>query len=285
MPAEQLAGQIAAVQFTDTEVRRLATNASREAKRMLQGLDPNGIRAAQVQMAKLNAELWGNIASATKIGMGDAVWNATNMQALFDEKLFSAAGVGSRYWRESMIAQAQQGVQNLISRKVNGITLSQQVYRSQALSKGLVDKAINNGLLLGKSVAEIQRDVVGLIDPAVPGGVSYAANRLARTEVLNAYHTTSIQNFQKTPWVEVVEWNVSGSHPRPDICNEYAEDVTFKGGDPGQYRPYEVPDKPHPNCLCYVTPVTMDLDRYVKNFKSGQYDEYIDEQMGCYRVA
>lgn len=284
-PAEALHRTVQVITFTDNEVKRIAQKASQEAARVMADLDPKSPRYAQLAMAKVNVEMWGNIADATKVGIGDAVWNATEMQALFDEKMFGAAGISQQYWRASMIAQAQEGVNSLISRKENGINLSQKVYKNSALSKGKIDDIINNGLLLGKSQREIAKDVVGFINPNVPGGASSAAMRLARTEVNNAFHRTSIRNYQKTPWVEKVKWNLSGSHPRPDECNEYAESVHHKGWGAGEYRPDEVPEKPHPNCLCYVEPVTMDLEKFAKNFKAGKYDDHISEAMGCHRVA
>jgi hypothetical protein len=176
-------------------------------------------------------------------------------------------------------------VQSLISRKENGITLSDKVYRNKALSQGYVDRAINNGLLLGKSAAEIAKDVIGYIDPNVRGGASYAAMRLGRSEVLNAYHTTAINRYKANPWVEKVKWNLSGSHPRPDECNEYADSVHIKNGKAGEFFPEDIPAKPHPNCLCYIEPVVMDLDTFAKNFKSGKFDDYVESTQGCGRGA
>lgn len=289
---EPLHRTLQSIQFTDAEIKRIAKNAALEADKVMQSLAAKGttsaaIQSAQVAMAKVNVQMWANVLDATKVGIGDAVWNATEMQALFDERLFAAAGVSQEYWRASMIAKAKVGVDSLISRKQNGITLSQRVYKNQALSKGYVDRAINNGLALGKSAKAIAADVVGFIDPATPGGASYAAMRLGRTEVNNAFHATAVRNYQNTPWVQRVKWSLSGSHPagKVDECNDYADSVHFKGGEAGEFLAMEVPGKPHPNCLCYVEPVVMDLDQYAKNFKSGQYDQYIEKQMGCFRGA
>lgn len=288
--AEGLHRNINSLTFTDGEIRRIAANAATEANKAMAALAKKGttsaaVRSAQIAMAKVSTQMWANVLDATKVGIGDAVWNATEMQALFDEQLFESVGFSSTYWRASMIAQAKEGVDSLISRKENGITLSQKVYKNAALSAGKIDNIINSALALGKSQRELAKDVIGFIDPAVPGGASYAAQRLARTEINNAFHTTNIRTYKETPWVEAVQWNLSGSHPRPDTCNEYAESTHMKGGDPGVYRPDDVPSRPHPNCLCYIEPVTMDLDKYVKAFKSGKYDDYINNQMGCSRVA
>lgn len=277
--------QIRVAQLTDREIRKVTRDAAAEAARIMRTLEGNEkvgarIRSAQLALAKANAEMWGAIGDATKIGVGDAFDAAAEAQALWDDALFRKAGVSASYWRMSQLATARAGIDAYLARKENGITLSQRVWRNTALSRGYLDRAINNGLLLGKSAAEISKDVVGFINPNVAGGASYAAMRLARTEVNNAYHTQARNQFASTPWVERVKWNLSGSHPRPDQCNEYAEGGDYPG-HAGEWLPGNVPDKPHPNCLCYVTPVNMDLDSYVKNFQAGQYDNYIQEQIGC----
>lgn len=287
---EGLHRQLMPIQFTDSEIRRVMANASREADKIMktlgsQGTASSAIRSAQIAMAKVNAEMWGSVKDATTVGIGDAVWNATEMQALFDEKLFRAAGVTSTYWRASMIEQSKSGLATLIARKENGFTLSDKVYKNEALSKGYLDDAINNGIALGKSAAEIAKDVIGFIDPATPGGASYAAMRLGRTELQNAFHQTARKDAIETPWIESVRWQLSGSHPKPDKCNEYAESVNYKGGQPGYWKPEDIPDKPHPNCLCYTTPENIDDDAFVKAFKQGKYDSYLEKQMGCARFG
>jgi hypothetical protein len=282
---EGLHRQVNVLTFTDAEIRRVALNASKDASKIMANLSPTSVRRAQLAMAKVSAEMWAGVGDATKVGIGDAVYNATEMQSLFDEQLFAKVGFSSQYWRASMIAQSKEGIQSLISRKENGIGLSERVYKNHALTKGWVDDKINNGLLLGKSAREIANDVIGFINPNVPGGASYAAMRLGRSEIQNAFHTTSVNHYKQTPWVETVTWNLSGSHPKPDECNRYAESEHIQGGDAGQFYPDDVPSKPHPNCLCFVTPDVMSLDAFAKNFKQGQYDNYIDGQMGCYRVA
>jgi len=182
-----------------------------------------------------------------------------------------------------MLAQARAGIDSFIARRENNYTLSQRVYRNRALSQGHVEKAINNGLLLGKSAREMAKDVKRFIDPSTPGGASYAAMRLGRTEIQNAFHFNAVKQYQESPWVERVLWTLSGSHPEPDECNEYAESVHFNGGRAGEFRPDDLPAKPHPQCLCYTDPVAIDLDEYAKRFHAGEYDDYIDKQMGCER--
>jgi hypothetical protein len=278
------------MQLTDREIKYVMNNAAREADRILRDLGDDmrpgaRLRSSQIALARAQADAWRGVADAVRVGIGDAFDASTSYQALFDQRLIKAAGISPAYWEQSMLATARSGLGQYIARKENGFTLSDRVYRNTAISKGFVDRAINNGLILGKSAKEIAKDVVGFIDPNTPGGASYAAMRLGRTELQNAFHTQSKNMFAATPWITHVKWWLSGSHERPDACNDYADSSHYRGGEAGVFLAMEVPDKPHPNCLCYTTPEVMDLDQYAKNFKAGQYDDYINEQMGCSRVA
>lgn len=272
------------MQLTDAEIRRILRVSAAEASLVTARLKPGSLRSTQIALAQVMTNLWGGVRSATAVGIGDGVYSALEYQALFDESLFKAARLSSSYWSASLLATAQQGAQALISRKENSITLSQRVWYNNQRSRTALNDTINSGLALGKTAAEIARDVKKFIQPDVPGGASYAAMRLGRSEVLNAYHQTAVRKYQETPWIEFVIWNLSGSHPRPDECNEFADNVFRAGMPSGSWRVNEVPDKPHPNCLCFITPEAVSLDKYAKDFKAGRYDDYIDKQMGCSRV-
>lgn len=284
------AQMINSVTLTDTELRYVMRNASAEADRIIRAIGDNGsvgarMRAMQTELAKVNAQMWTNVKDATTVGIGDAFDASAEWQAAYDAHFMRSVGASQPYWRNSMLASSRTGISSYISRKQNGITLSDKVYRNQALSKGYVDRTINNGLILNKTSAEIAADVKKYIDPRTPGGASYAAMRLGRTEVANAYHRSALNRYADTPWIETVKWFLSDSHGRADECNDYAESSHFPGGAAGEFLVMDVPGLPHPQCLCYVAPVPMDLDKFAKNFQSGRYDNYIDEQMGCTRVA
>jgi hypothetical protein len=140
----------------------------------------------------------------------------------------------------------------------------------------LVDKEIQRALALQLSHEQLAKRVKALVNPRVPGGISYAAERLARTEINNAFHTSQIARREGEPWTEGMKWHLSGSHPRPDACNDYASRSNFSGGGPGVFKPGTVPGKPHPNCLCYVTTVTISEDEFIDGFLGGRFDRYVD---------
>lgn len=147
-------------------------------------------------------------------------------------------------------------------------TLSQRIYRSEALSKGQVSKTINRHIAIGSSADDMAKDLKSLIDPKAPGGVSYRAKLLARTEINNAFHAQSIADAQDRPWINQVQWNLSKSHNEQGcICEEYARQRLFPVS--------HVPKKPHPQCLCSITPKLPDLDTALKEFMSGQYAPWL----------
>jgi hypothetical protein len=278
----------------DKELAAVLRDAADEAERMILALGKRKdagavIRRSQLsatlkQLRKLQSELWGSVTKATEMGMLRAAEAAADAEIAINRVLFEAAGVIHGDFDAAMRIQAQEGVANVIARGANGIPLSSQVYRSQALSRKLVDKAINRALLLGFSAKELAATVKGLINPNVAGGVSYASMRLARTEINNAFHRSQIDLRQGDPWTTGFRWHLSGSHPRPDECNDYADRSHFRGGDPGVFKTGDVPGKPHPQCLCWLETVTMDTEDFINAMASGRFDSFMDSKIETYGV-
>lgn len=156
--------------------------------------------------------------------------------------------------------------------------LSEAVYRNQAVSRGIIDDLIKRGLSQGLSAKELARDVYRYVSPTTPGGASYAAMRLARTEINNAFHQQQIA-VANAPGVQGVKWNLSGSHPKPDICNDYA-DGDHAGLGRGVYRVGDVPGKPHPHCFCYLTYVTLTSKQFADAVGRGDFDDELRRRIG-----
>lgn len=148
--------------------------------------------------------------------------------------------------------------------------LSKRIYRSQKNTQVRVNRIVNSHLAQGSSAEDMAKDLRRLFNPKVPGGVSYAAKRLARTEINNAFHAQSISDMQDRPWIDQVRWNLSKSHPvkQPhDACDDYARI--------GLFPPDHVPPKPHPNCFCYVTPDLPDINTLTNDFLAGKFNAWI----------
>lgn len=146
-------------------------------------------------------------------------------------------------WEDSMRQSAARNVQSMMTRILQSKRpLSERVYGTRAIATGQIDKIVNSQLALGGSPYELAKAVQSSIRPDVPGGIGYAAKRLGRTEVNNAFHAQSINDMLEKPWVNASRWHLSKVHvPHPgDLCETYAGNV---------FNVDEIPLKPHPQCV------------------------------------
>lgn len=268
--------------LTDRELNKILRETAREANRFIAGLSnapSSAVRAAQVRLAQQQVQMWAQVQGSIRKGAGNAGEAAAELMAQFDKPYLRSIGIDPAAWERAQVATARRGVLNYLARGIDGIPLSERVYRNGVLASGKIDSIVNSGLLLGKSAKEIAQAVAKFISPTTPGGASYAAMRLGRTELNNAFHRLSVEKYSATPWVDVVKWSLSSSHPKPDECDELAGDSHFRGGGAGEFKPDDVPGKPHPHCFCYVEPVAVSEAAFIRNFQAGNYDSYLDSLM------
>lgn len=269
-----------------TTLERVARETRREIRAMSgkRGIGA-AVRRDQLRMVlkatlERQAELWRIVGSNVQASRVDAVAAAVKTNFTYEDVLLKSvlSATDRRVLLQSATAQATKGIDAVIA-KLTGLSdyeLSAQVYRTASLSNGRVRNVIVNAVGRGASWKELADDVTKLINPRVPGGVSYAAQRLGRTEINNAYHAGAVIEGRNSPFIIGQRWNLSGSHKVPDDCNRFAEDVHMQNGEPGVYRPGDVPGKPHPQCLCYLTPITPSREEFVSNFIAGKYDSYLN---------
>lgn len=214
------------------------------------------------------------------------VWEGTGYLTIFGEHKVADAALDAelmlqkRLYRkfpasvQTMLEyQARSGLDSFISRQENTLPLSRRVVKNYDLWTKKMDTEISVGLLQGQSADEIARRVRSMINPSVMGGVKYASMRIGRTEVANAFHLTTIRTTREQPWVRGYKWNLSGSHGKPDVCNEYAEDDHDSLGA-GVFKKVNVPGKPHPQCLCYLTVVSMSDSDFISAYNKGRFNQY-----------
>jgi hypothetical protein len=179
--------------------------------------------------------------------------------------------------RGGLRATALSGIERDVARVPRA--LSARVYRDFSLTSGQVEATIRSGIIQGLSARELAQSVYQYISPTTPGGASYAANRLARTEINNSFHEMQIKGGQR-PGVLACVWNLSGSHGKPDECNQFASQ-NADGLGRGAYKPNNVPGKPHPQCLCYLTYDTMNADQFAKSLKDGKFNDDLDARINA----
>jgi hypothetical protein len=272
---EPLRNFFSAYNPTEKELRALLLAAAAEANTLIPKLwerEGLGAKVRGAQLARVLKEIrtqqtqgvWANVKPVLTQGLDRSTKAAMKDAGKVINGYLRRNGLRLPGLEDSFAAQARNGFKHAISKGVLGIPLSQRVYKAQAWANGLVDRRVSVGLLLGQSAKEIARAVRDMIHPDVKGGVSYAAMRLARTELNNAFHTTAKQRMDE-PWATGVRWHLSGSHPKsakPEAC----ELLALQTYDPGS-----VPNKPHPQCFPAGTVVSAnDVRAATKRWYSGE---------------
>jgi hypothetical protein len=269
-------------QAQDVKLDRILREAAADAEKAVKALgNKQGIGAAvrkaqliggQGAITRVLAALWRDVGQLVKAARVQAQSEALDISFDWDEVLLARVYRDAKKrqaMRESLLLSADRNVEALIQRVFNTRQpLSKRVYHSQALSKGWIERAINSALARGATVDELAKIARDFIRPETPGGATFAARRLARTEINNAYHAQSIEAQMGKPWVIGMRWNLSRSHKKPDICDVYARQGVFPVD--------QVPPKPHPQDLCYVTPETMGPEEFDKMLLAGGFKSWID---------
>jgi len=235
------------------------------------------IRAAMMREQLRIYTATGDIIRARRI---EAALRASALGSTIDSLAFAAAGDPDtgRLLSNALTRGLEQTVEVAVTRITqSAFDLSQRIYKSKIWADGVLDRKINAALARGLTVAEFATEARDWFNPRTPGGVRYAALRLARTEVNNAYHAISVNQINEKPWSVGGQWRISGSHPKKDVCDEYAARDGFNLG-PGVYPPREIPSKPHPQCLCVVTPVLPSEEDFLDSLVGGKYDEYLQRK-------
>lgn len=281
-----LRGERVAISGIEDDLR----DASADAQRRINKLETRHGIGAKVRRAQLaiirrelrgvTDELWRGVSKRIR-SAGNAVADAAaQAERVLEDVLFFSTGYHQA--PEDLIAAqrayARRTVANYLARGQNGVGLSKRVYKTKNLANGFVDRAVNRVILQGGSWQEIASAVKPMIDPATPGGVSYAAKRLGRTELNNAFHTTQQATAEVNPFVLGLRWHLSLSHGKKDQCDALATGHS-KGKPSGVYVPSELPAKAHPQCLCYTTNEMMEEDDFLDlvsnpNYLDGLIDEY-----------
>ncbi len=285
-PAEALARHHGFIQpqritegITHRQLAMVLKDAAAEASAMIEfnvtklGSIGGKVTTAQLQQAvaglgNVSTELWTGVGKITRAGMYEGASLAAD-QALDLDLFLGMPANGVVQYAQLTHFQASQSVEDLISRRTHGYKLSERIYANGKLSVKQVAQKVERGLALQRSAKEIAFAVRGHFSPVVPGGSSYAAMRLARTEINNAHHHTTLRLSKDKPWIDGWKWNLSHSHPRPDACDALAAQDHDKANPP---------DKPHPMCLCYVTHLQEDPDVFMNKLVDGQYDDYLKER-------
>ncbi len=175
----------------------------------------------------------------------------------------------------------RDAVQAILSRTFdNGKTFSARIWDMRRTSVNAVSNTVTRGIIQGKSAAEISKELEAYLvmspqqerafnrvwaekhtpawkaDWKTRGQLKSNAKRLARTEINNSFREAAVYSGQRSPIVTGQKWNLSASHPRPDICDSWA--TADSGAGPGVYMFNDTPVG-HPRCLCFLTDVLVSV--------------------------
>lgn len=222
-------------------------------------------------------ERLGDIVAARRL---DAASRAGGLTAASSARLLRKVGEGAaaQTLYDSFLQTSQNAIDAALARmRLSALPLSERIYRTGVWMGGRLGKLINQELAIGLNARRFAKTARDWFNPNTPGGVRYAAMRLARTEINNSFHAMSVEKADATPWIPYMEWNLSRAHPKRDVCNPVAEEDSGHG--PGVYLTGKVPARPHPQCMCYVTPKPIEEDDFVENFLKGDYDDFLDDEL------
>jgi len=288
-PADWSAAHAKIQRLAAREVLKSLEQAYSDIVRMLNAMQGTGrvgelvraeqLRTIQRNMLRQQAMIWRRLGDVVRAGQLEAAARAITLGSAIDDVLLAAAGreEDARALKRSLLAGAEQSLDVAMTRmSVSAVPLADRIYKSRLFVDGSVQRMINSALARGLSAREFAREARDWFNPNVPGGTRYAAMRLARTEINNAFHAMSVMQASEKPWIRAMKWHLSRSHPKADTCDLYA-----KGGKEGDgvYPTRDVPRKPHPQCFCFVTPVSPSEDEFLDGLLGGKYDSYLKSKM------
>lgn len=288
MPATpQLRACLRVQSDVDRQISVDLERAARDAERHLLFLDRQiqgpGVRTRSAQIRRTitqlragQRELWrGGVLPAILAGRQRMVEDAQDLDDELRHVLYSRIpdSDDARRLETTLNETAREGMRQYLARRPVG--LSARVYRNQALASGAIERRIRSALARGLPPREFAAEVRRYISPAVRGGVSYAAMRLARTEIAAANRERQIENGRR-PGVKGLRWTMSNSHKVKDICDERSGQV---------YAPDDYPPLGHPHDMCMAVPV-LDTPRQVAQaFERGDFDSEIARRLAARRAA
>ncbi|HBJ2602722.1 TPA: hypothetical protein ACXDAM_002246 [Clostridium botulinum] len=187
----------------------------------------------------------------------------------------------------------ERAVEAVWSRNKDGLYLSDAIWSKSAKYRenmtSIIQSAVAEGQDCVKTARALERYVLtgkngretltkeypkmmARIGNRIPSDISYEALRLARSEITSAYGEATISAGMVSPSCNGIKFILSGSHPKPDICDDITG-VDNYGLGIGVYPINEAPNYPfHPNCICITTTVNEQPNQFIERLKRWTND-------------
>jgi predicted ABC-type ATPase len=179
-------------------------------------------------------------------GQQERVYFQSNSDALraFQNRTEHGMNLSAKIWNQSdnYVQEMEYAISSAIEKGMSAVTLSKRL-----------SQYLNDFESLKADYEEKYAHAVECAD------CEYRSIRLARSEINMAYRNAEQARWQQFDFILGYEIKMSGSHPKPDICDvltgRYPKDFHFTGW--------------HPNCMCYCVPIVMAEDDYW-NMREGK---------------
>jgi hypothetical protein len=276
---------------TVEQIRNIYSRAAADIARDIKDLTPGTLRYNHLSSLQkmlegrartMNAETLDAIYNGIKLSVSDGTSGTQMiMQDLFR---YDRAGVK---WMFADINE--QAVLSLIARTgKDGLKLSDRVWRIGEHVRDNLNTVVEDAVTRGLDSRTLAKQIQQYMQPGkwtamkketrrrlgVRSDVSYEAMRLARTEMSNAYHEGTILANQSAPSYLGIIWLLSGSHPLPDVCDDYAG----HNGD-GFWAKGSEPPLPHPQCLCVALPKHEKPDAFTERLRNWAQNPSVDNEL------
>lgn len=251
------------------------------------------------QIEKLLDELQSNLLANINNNTAGA-WDASNLKNddlinAFVKNLALSEIVGKSQYKQlerGMFARNMDALKAFQKRKVEGLALSDRIWKSVEGAKENLEFYLSSGISTGRPAASISQDIRQLLQNPDkrfrriknsegklvyskpmqdyhPGIGSYRSSyknalRVAATETNQAYHTADYERWKDQGFVLGIEVRRSKSNKGPcDICDpmvgRYPKDYKFIGN--------------HPWCVCYAVPIMLEGEEFTDYLLTGKVPE------------
>lgn len=251
------------------------------------------------QIDKLLIELHDNLLININNTTTDA-WAASNLKNddllnAYIKDLALPEIIGKSKFEElekGMFARNMEALKAFQQRKIEGLTLSDTVWKSVEGAKENLEYYLSSGISTGLPAASIAQDIRQLLDNPDkrfrrvkneegklilskpmedyhPGQGVYRSSyknalRVAATETNQAYHTADSERWSKQGFVLGIEIHRSKSNKGPcKICDpmvgKYPSDYKFVGN--------------HPWCICFAVPIMLEGEEFIDYLLTGEVQE------------
>ncbi len=186
-------------------------------------------------------------------------------------------------------------VRDLVSRTSRrGYTFSKSVWNTAGDFPVQMNRVVAAGIAQGRDVIDIARDITAYVNDGktamikrygklkrgtakfaqrISDDVSWQALRLVRSELYMSLQNASVAQGKATCAADgKYDWVLSGGGQHSCICGTLADNSPY-----GQTR---IPNYPHPNCRCTITPRLRDEKKFnadLKRWAEGEKVGYIDK--------